>query len=141
MCIKGLQSLSESKQDSDKSCQDLTRSNKINQRNGKHKPAGATCRNGSLIARPQNEGAAVSRRMASSIRSRPGGARGVFDSKREFPTCMSPSVAHLFVVFLRTLPSVSHLFGTFANCCPLCWLFTGRVLSFLYLFYLCMYLP
>ena len=34
----------------------------------------------------QNGGAAVSRRMAYPIRSGPVGARGVFDSSREFPT-------------------------------------------------------
>ena len=36
-------------------------------------------------AKPQNEGAAVSRRMASSIRSGPEGARGVFKTKVTFP--------------------------------------------------------
>ena len=36
-------------------------------------------------AKPQNEGAAVSRRMASSIRSGPEGARGVFRSNVTFP--------------------------------------------------------
>ena len=37
-------------------------------------------------AKPQNEGGAVSRRMASSMRSGPEGARGVFSSKVGFPT-------------------------------------------------------
>ena len=36
-------------------------------------------------AKPQNEGAAVSRRMAFSIRSGPEGARGVFRSNVTFP--------------------------------------------------------
>ena len=57
----------------------LTRSNKINQTIAKHKPANTTHRNRARHAEPQNEGAAVSRRMASSIRSGPGGARGVFE--------------------------------------------------------------
>ena len=36
-------------------------------------------------AKPRNEVAAVSRRMASSIRSGPEGARGVFSSNITFP--------------------------------------------------------
>ena len=66
-------------------CQVLTRSNKINRKNGKHRSASATCRNGLRMARLQNEGVTVSRRMPSSIRSGPEGARGVFNSKVSFP--------------------------------------------------------
>ena len=47
----------------------LTRSNKITERIDKHKPASTTCRNRSQNAEPQNTGAAVSRRMASSIKN------------------------------------------------------------------------
>ena len=48
-----------------------------------------------------NEGAAVSRRMASSIRSGPGGARGVFESKVVFPTfCFSSLGFILFIYFI-----------------------------------------
>ena len=55
--------------------QDQTRSNKINQTIAKHKPANTTHRKRARHAEPKNEGAAVSRRMASSIRSGPGGTR------------------------------------------------------------------
>ena len=87
------------KQGSDEICQDLPRSNKIHQRIGKHKPASATCRNESRNAKPQNEGAAVSRRMASSIRSGPVGARGVFNSKIAFPNL-------LYIYYINFLPRI-----------------------------------
>ena len=43
-------------EDSDKIYQDLQSSSKINRRNGKHKPAGVTCRNGSRITRTEKWG-------------------------------------------------------------------------------------
>ena len=36
--------VTKNKQGSDKTCQDLPRSNKVNQRNGKRTPASITCR-------------------------------------------------------------------------------------------------
>ena len=59
----------------------MTISNKINQK----ERLAQSSRNGSLIARLQNEGASMTRRMASSIRSGPDGARGVFRSNVTFP--------------------------------------------------------
>jgi hypothetical protein len=69
-------------------CQELPKSAKIKQRSTK----GSTGMSLQALlaetdhdnAKPQNEGAAVSRRMASSIRSGPEGARGVFKTKATF---------------------------------------------------------
>ena len=81
--------------------QDQTRSNKINQTIAKHKPANTTHRNRARHAEPQNEGAAVSRRMASSIRSRPAGARGVFRLKVGFPFLVFYHLLNICLAFLQ----------------------------------------
>ena len=51
----------------DKICRDLTRPNKANQKNARHKLPYAICHDVAQIAELQSAGAAVTRRMASSI--------------------------------------------------------------------------
>ncbi len=81
-----------STQGSDKICQDLQRSAKICQDQTRSTKGSASTNLQAPLAETnhetpssKNEGAAVSRRMASSIRSGPVGARGVFNSKLAFP--------------------------------------------------------
>jgi hypothetical protein len=81
-----------STQGSDKICQDLQRSAKICQEQTRSTKRSASTNLQAPLAETnhetpssKNKGAAVSRRMASSIRSGPVGARGVFNSKLAFP--------------------------------------------------------
>ena len=62
-------------------------------------------------AKPQNEGAAVSRRMASSIRSGPEGARGVFRSKVTFPIFYFLLMFFLQVDYLRRIFEIGVFLG------------------------------
>ena len=96
-----------STQGSDKICQDLQRSAKICQDQTRSTKRSASTNLQAPLAETnhetpssKNEGAAVSRRMASSIRSGPVGARGVFNFKLAFPICFISIILVFFLGYI-----------------------------------------
>ena len=96
-----------STQGSDKICQDLQRSAKICQDQTRSTKGSASTNLQAPLAETnhetpssKNEGAALSRRMASSIRSGPVGARGVFNFKLAFPICFISIILVFFLGYI-----------------------------------------